>query len=99
MKQTVERDDKLRAWPLLVNLDDLTKELQRLYGSEGTEEREAAFPLIDWVREALDAFAYLGLARKNDEDGNYTILFKLIQNEDLITHFSKWRQLAIHDKD
>ena len=94
-KQEVEYDESLRAWPLRVNVNELTKELQKLYGSKGKNKREVAFPLNEWIREALDSFVYLKLAQK-EEDGNYDILFRLIK-EDLISYFAGWRSIALRD--
>jgi len=91
-KQDTEFDDKLHAWPIPVNVEKLTIELQRAYGSQGKEHRIVAFPLNDWVRDALEAFVWLNLAQKEDND-NYLILFRLIR-EDLFTRFFEWRRLS-----
>lgn len=92
-RQSVDFDEKLQAWPIQVNVSELTKELQRLYGSEANMEREAKFPLNKWVQSALDAFVWLKLARKEEND-DYIILFRLIIKEDIISYFFKWRHLS-----
>jgi hypothetical protein len=91
-KAEVAFDEERKAWPLDVNLDDLTSDLQRLYGSTGANEREVRFPKVKWVREAMDAFVKLNLAVSAGNGKDYIVLFKRITG-DIIERFAKHRQV------
>jgi len=92
LKQKVEYDQKLRAYPLRVNAEVLTLELQKLFGAEGNEPRQITYPRTEWIRNALDCFVKIGSANKIDDNGNYLILFKLIK-QNLLEIFRKWRDV------
>jgi hypothetical protein len=92
MKQKVEYDQNAKAYPLNVNVENLTLELQKLYGVVGKEPRQITYPRVEWVRDALDCFVKLGLAKKVDEIGNYLILFKLIR-QNIVEYFRGWRDV------
>ena len=96
-KQHTEYDSSLHAWPIPVNVEDLTIELQLAYGSQGKEHRMVAFPLNAWVRDALEAFVWLKLAQKENND-NYLILFRLIIKKELFSYFFEWRRLSTKGK-
>jgi hypothetical protein len=92
LKTSVDYDDSLRAWPLLVNADSLTEELQKLYGKQSNGHREVSFPRKSWIKQALDAFVQINLAARSTNDGHYVISFKLLRG-DLIERFSKNRAM------
>lgn len=90
LKTYVQYDENKRAWPIDIEVPSLTAELQKLYGQFSGESREVSFPQIKWVRNALDHFEVLGLAKKN-EYNQYTVFYKQFRNE-LLERFSKARQ-------
>jgi hypothetical protein len=82
-------DKKLGGHPVFVKLDDLTYDLQRLFGQTGETSRDVAFPKKDWIRKAMDEFENIGLARKLDDnpDGyDYLVIFRQIRKE-LLDYF------------
>ena len=87
MKAEVEYDRPSRCWPLTVAVDGLCTELRSAFGSVGNEDREVAYPHNSWVREALEAFTDIGLAR-GENDGGYTILFRKITG-DIVVKFAR----------
>lgn len=91
MKSEKDYDEQDRAWLLPVNLNDLTEDLQRLYGSTGSEPRRVAFPRVQWVRNAMDAFVSLELAQKVDDSQYYVVYFKKIRG-DVLERFVKHRE-------
>ena len=93
LKQRVEYDQKAKVYPLEVNAESLTLELQKLFGAVGNEPRQITYPRVEWIREALDCFVMLKLAKKLDDNGNYLILFKLLRHN-LVELFRKWREAA-----
>jgi hypothetical protein len=90
MKTRVRFDPALKAWPIPVSVPQITKEVQRLFGSAGSEAREGQYPTADWIREAMDAFVHLGLARKANDPDEYTVLFKRLRG-DIIQRFVSHR--------
>ncbi len=91
MRVGVDYSDQDKAWLLDVRVHELTLELQKLYGSHGHQDREVEYPKLDWVREALDTFVSIKLARRINDNGNYTILFKHIKS-DLHEKFASHRK-------
>jgi hypothetical protein len=94
MKRRVEYDQKNKVYPLKVNIESVTLELQKLYGAEGNEPRQITYPRVEWVRDALDCFVKLKLARKTGDNGNYLILFKQLSHNNLIEFFRTWREVV-----
>lgn len=90
LAKNVDYDKNLKAYPLEVDVNGVTKELQRLYGSTGKNHREAQFPKKAWVQKAIDGFVRLGLAEVLSHD-NYRILFRHIKG-DVLEKFAKQRQ-------
>jgi len=90
MKATADYDEEERAWVLDVNVMHLTSELQSLSGSTGDQPREVAFPRTDWIREAMEAYALLGLARRVGEGQDFQVFFRRIRG-DIIERFAKHR--------
>lgn len=84
-------DPKLKSYPIDINVNLLTEELQKINGSMGNSHREVKFPHIGWIRAAMDAFVDLEYAIKTDDD-NYRVYFKYIR-EDPIDHFVKKRKI------
>jgi hypothetical protein len=72
---SVEFDHKSKSWPIPINVPDLTLELQKAYGQQSSCEREVCFPQMKWIRNALDHYEAIDLARKKDID-NYIVLYK-----------------------
>lgn len=96
-KSETEYDNEFKAWVFEINLDELTNDLQNLYGSEGNNPREVCYPRIGWVREAMEGFVNLGLAQKTSGKGNYIVLFKRLTGN-VIEMLSKHRQNSIMQK-
>jgi hypothetical protein len=91
MKSGVGYDESVGAWPLDVNLHELTEELQRLYGSSGGDHREVSYPRMEWTRTAMEALVKLGFAVPSDDRQAYTVFFKRITG-DIIERFAKHRE-------
>src|SRR5262249_22830189 len=81
-------DEALRATPIAVSVDDITKELQQAYGSGrlSRDARSASFPQMKWVRRALEALVLAKLARRESEAGDYTGGFRVFR-DDVLTRF------------
>lgn len=90
MVRSVEFNKNLKAYLLEVDINDMTKELQRLYGSTGKQHREAQFPKKAWVQKAFDGFARLNLAEVISHD-KYRVFFRQIRG-DILEKFAKQRQ-------
>ena len=90
MKSEVAYDHGLKCWPLYVHVGNLTRELQKLYGSEGQAHREVEYPRTAWVGRALEALVQIGLAQPGVAPGEYTILFRRILG-DVIETFARHR--------
>lgn len=89
MKSEAEFDEASRCWPLYVNVEDLTRDVQDLFGSQGGEPREVEYPQRDWVKLALEALVRLELA-KPKENGEYIVLFRELRG-DVIERFARQR--------
>jgi hypothetical protein len=87
LKAEVEQDEQEKAWLLDVTVEQLTSDLQRLYGSIGNAPREVEFPKAQWIRDAMEAFVRLRLARKRDGRDEYTVLFKRLPG-DIVERFA-----------
>jgi hypothetical protein len=74
-KQTIY-NSKEKIWQIPVTIDELTTELQKLYGADGKQNREVQYPQITWVREALNKFVSINLAKRGQADREYIILFR-----------------------
>lgn len=77
-------DKKFGGIPLYVNLDNLTSEIQKLYGQESNSARDVEFPRKDWIQSAMEEFINIGLARRlyNNPNGyDYLVIFKQIKKE------------------
>lgn len=90
-KYEVEYDENKKAYAFDVNIGELTKELQMLFGSKGNEHREISYPQYSWVRQAIEEFEKINLAEKKSDDGDYTILVKKI-NGNIIDKFYQQRR-------
>ncbi len=90
MARNVVFNKNIKAYLLEVDINDMTKELQRLYGSTGSKHREAQFPKKAWVQKAFDGFVRLDLAEVISHD-KYRVFFKQIRG-DILEKFSKQRQ-------
>jgi len=100
LHREVEYNKGLKCYPLNVDVEDITRELQRGYGSQALQkncniepnaEREVEFPQISWVRSALDILEKLKVAKKNTQN-NYAIYFNRLRTEDMVKYFSKYRK-------
>ena len=90
MKSETEYNEDERAWLLEANINELTEELQRLYGSTGSEHRDVRFPKTKCVRDAMEALVRLDLAKRVENGQHYTVYFRRITG-DLIERFAKHR--------
>ena len=91
LKTSVDYDEKTKSWPIEINVQSITLEMQKLYGQQPQEPREVSFPQVKWIRNALEHFEVLQLAKKKDFD-NYVVSFKRLKGE-LLERFSKSRRL------
>lgn len=83
-----EYDHHLKGNPIEINIDDITLDLQRLFGhKKGDGARNVEFPQKTWIIKAMDCFVLIGLAKKKDKE-NYTVIFKQIR-EELVEYFCK----------
>jgi hypothetical protein len=92
MARDVEYNKSLKAYPLEIDINRITCELQKVYGSTGTEHREAQYPKKAWVKRALDGFVRIGLAQEVSAD-HYRVSFKPIRG-DALEKFAKQRVTA-----
>lgn len=87
---------KLGGIPVYIKLDELTTELQRLFGQHSTSPRDVEFPHKNWIQAAMDEFVNIKLARRLDEnpDGyDYLVIFRKI-NKELLEYFVENRRKA-----
>ena len=89
MARKVAYDKNIKAYPLDINLNNITNELQKLYGSTGKGHREVQFPKKAWVKRAFDGFVRIGLAEEISPD-SYRVFFKQVKG-DTLEKFSKQR--------
>lgn len=74
-------DEKISAHRINVNVEELTKELQKAYGSGArflnSDSRSVEFPKTSWVRKALDTLCSNKLAQRNpDVEGEYHVFYR-----------------------
>lgn len=81
-------NEKYSRWEFDVTIDELTTELQKLYGGKSSNSRDVSFPKISWVKRALDWFVNIDYA-KNIENDIYRIYFKKLRNDVLSTFVTK----------
>jgi hypothetical protein len=92
-KSATQYSEILKAWPFDIDINEITSELQKLFGNYTSAIRDDSHPCISWVRDAIDLFAALGLAVQKSDDV-YEIRFKEFRTGDLIERFSKARSKA-----
>ncbi len=97
VKENIEFNKNLKAYPIYIDINELTTETQRLYGqtSEISNEKNIAFPKADWIKDALDELEKMDLARKLNREFDafdYLILYKDIHVEDLLEYFVNHRK-------
>lgn len=85
----IERDASVGYYPLRVSVSDLTNTLQREYGSPGATREDVQYPTQESVKDALDAFVRIDLA-KHDSGDEYLIKFRHLRVE-LIERFAQQR--------
>lgn len=90
-------DEKSKAWPLSVTVEDLTKDLQKLFGAKGSKPRETPFPRNSWVKEALDEFVKMDLAKKGENNNEYVVYYQKLGN-DFLERIHKLRQKSVKKK-
>jgi len=102
LKSEVDFSKQLKCYPIKIDINYLTNELQKSFGSialqrscelDRNEEREIEYPQNSWVKEALEILIKLGLASRDDEN-SYTIFFRELRlrgDRDLVDYFSKHR--------
>lgn len=87
--EKIERDASLGYYPLDVSVSDLTDTLQREFGSRGASRQDVQYPTQEWVKDALDAFVRVNLAKHESSD-KYLIKFRHLRGE-LIEKFAAQR--------
>lgn len=80
-------NEKFSRWEFSVSIDELTEELQKVYGKISMNDRDKSFPKTSWVKEALDSFVEIGFAEET-ESKNFIIFFKKIKG-DVVEEFIK----------
>lgn len=81
-------DEVLKGYPVTVDIDDVTEELQKSYGHiHGDGHRNVEFPQKGWVEKAMDAFVNIKMAKKIS-DLEYVVILKPIST-DLTEFFSR----------
>jgi hypothetical protein len=90
LKSSVKYDEKTKSWPFNIDISDITMQVQKLYGQHTNNERETSFPKIKWVREAIEHYEAIGLAKEITND-QYIIHYKNLRG-DLMEKFSKARK-------
>lgn len=83
MAAGIAHDDKVNAIPVPVDLDDVTTELQRAYGSRALERdaRSADFPRKIWIRAAFEALVRANLAVRAEKEASYTVLYRAFKTD------------------
>jgi hypothetical protein len=89
MARSTEIDKNRKAYIFEVDVISITKELQKLYGSNGNAPRQVEFPRKTWVRKAFDAFSRLGYVESIGHD-RYRVFYKQIRG-DILERFTKQR--------
>lgn len=87
---------KLGGIPVYVNINELTIELQRLFGQPSSSPRDVEFPHKTWIQTAMDEFVNIKLARRLENDPNgydYLVIFRRI-NKELLEYFVESRSKA-----
>jgi len=87
-------DEISKSWFIEVDLDELTVDLQNLYGNKSNEARERTFPRKKWIQKALEAFVLLNLAFRSDDKNKYVVKFKKLRGGDLFQRFYKHREVT-----
>jgi hypothetical protein len=89
MKDNDSFDQRTRSWPVMVNVDSFTTELQRAYGSRALsrDERSCEFPTRGWIRQALDELVSLGLAEQGSTRDDYKAHVKAFEGGDVRSEF------------
>lgn len=90
IRDSIEYNKKLKAYPIHIKLDELTLEIQKLYGQVSGDKRSVAFPQSDWIKDALDEFEKMDLAKKlnREIDGyDYLVLHKDLHVDDVLEYF------------
>ena len=102
LSREVAFSKQLNCYPININIQSLTQELQKSFGSialqrscdlDENDEREVEYPKLSWVREALESLIKLELASKSSED-EYVVHFRQLRlkaDRDLVDYFSKHR--------
>lgn len=86
MRDEQRLDPQSGSQELIVSVESLTEEMQRLYGQYAREMREIEFPRRAWIRDAMEKFVRLDLAERRDDDA-YVVRFRRLKS-DLIDYFT-----------
>ena len=91
MLEKAEYDEKSNVFKLPVSIEEVTRELQKAYGSGTLEQdkRSVEFPQQKWVRNAFEKLVELKMALPpTTEQGSYQILYKRLRG-DILERFAK----------
>lgn len=91
MKSDFPYDEEKSTWIIEVTTDELTDQLQTIYGDSGISDRDVPFPRKSWVTRAMDALVALGYVEKGQEAGQYVVLFRRITG-DVLERFARHRE-------
>ena len=89
---SIEYDPKSKSWPIPINVPTITIELQKAYGQQSSCEREVCFPQMKWIRNALEHYEVIDLAKKKDID-NYVVLYKHFRGDLLDKFFTARKKM------
>ncbi len=78
--------EETQTYEISVNAQNLTEHLREHFGSRGSATGDPSFPLLQWVRNAMDAFVRMNLAQKGLDD-EYVVQYYELRKE-LIERFS-----------
>lgn len=94
-----EYDEQTKAMKIMVNISEVTDELQKAFGSQALhrDDRSSEFPKKRWLREALDQLVAYKLASHNSNNDEYTIFFKSFRG-DVLERFIQYEIKKGKDK-
>ena len=81
-------NEEENCFDIKIILDEITREIQGLYGSEGGEH-DVEYPKQDWIERAVERFVNIELAESLDDKREYVIHFKKIKTDNVIEYFYK----------
>jgi len=94
----VDYDKSKKYYPIKVDANELTIQLQKLYGSLGNNHRKGEFPKKKWIREALDALVIINYAEYLD-NGIYIIKYRKLTQDPIEIFYSHRESIRIEQEE